>query len=134
MPPPPSDSCEIAPGETLKNGYKRIVRDGKKWRAHRWRWTQTYGPIPDGLWVLHKCDNPACWRLDHLFLGTRQDNIDDMHSKGRGAKHEKHSSAKLTYADVEVIRRSPLSGNELARRFGVSSMAISKVRTNKTWV
>lgn len=52
--------------------------------AHRFSWELANGPIPDGLWVLHHCDNPPCVRPDHLFLGTQSANVADMHSKGRG--------------------------------------------------
>lgn len=51
--------------------------------AHRYAWELTWGTVPDGLWVLHHCDNPPCVRLDHLFLGTAADNVADMMAKGR---------------------------------------------------
>jgi hypothetical protein len=55
-------------------------------RSHRAAWKLTHGPIPDGLQVLHRCDNPPCCNPAHLFLGTQQDNIADMHKKGRYRK------------------------------------------------
>lgn len=51
--------------------------------AHRWSWQHANGPLPDGLFVLHHCDNPPCVRLSHLFLGTLSDNMQDMIAKGR---------------------------------------------------
>jgi hypothetical protein len=68
-------------------GYGKIQRPGTRITegAHRASYELNIGPIPTGLWVLHKCDNRKCVRPDHLFLGTCQDNIDDMHAKGRGA-------------------------------------------------
>jgi hypothetical protein len=51
--------------------------------GHRFAWELAYGPIPDGLWVLHHCDNPPCVNIDHLYLGTVKDNTADMMRRGR---------------------------------------------------
>lgn len=69
-------------------GYGRLAGpDGyQKIGAHRASWLINRGPIPDGLWVLHKCDNRRCVNPDHLFLGTCEDNVHDMWEKGRGSK------------------------------------------------
>lgn len=67
------------------NGYGMILMpDGRLRGAHRVAWELANGPIPDGLFVLHHCDNRACVRPDHLFLGTQGDNVRDMYAKGRG--------------------------------------------------
>ncbi len=58
-------------------------RSGIKWRVTRLIWTVTEGPIPEGQFVLHECDNPRCINLDHLFLGTAKENSEDMVRKGR---------------------------------------------------
>lgn len=73
-------------GPRFRGGYGRTasrVLDNSK-IAHRVAWIEVNGPVPEGLLVLHSCDNPPCVNVEHLFLGTNQDNTDDMLAKGRG--------------------------------------------------
>ena len=117
-------------------GYGRIRREGETWRAHRWAWYQTFGPIPTGLFVLHKCDVPTCINPDHLFLGTQADNNRDKKEKGRAFKPsgEINHNAKLTASDIEFIRHSDLSGAALGRMFGVTRTCICSVRRRRCWL
>jgi hypothetical protein len=80
-----TDGCWLWTGATLPNGYGHMNIRSKHWFPHRYAWTLTNGPIPDGLWVLHRCDTPLCCRPDHLFLGTSYDNVQDMIAKGRNS-------------------------------------------------
>lgn len=75
--------CIEFEGYRNPRGYGRIMREGRNWLATRWFWTQAHGTIPDGLYVLHKCDNPPCINLDHLYLGTAADNARDASERGR---------------------------------------------------
>lgn len=75
--------CREWCGYRTTGGYGVVQRHGRKMRVHRRVWEMVYGPIPAGLVVLHLCDNPACFRLDHLRLGTKKDNTRDMVAKGR---------------------------------------------------
>lgn len=110
-------------------------------RAHRVSWVLHYGRIPDGLHVLHKCDNPKCVRPTHLFLGTALVNAQDRKAKGRGkavgpGKGEAHHSAKLTGQDVLDIRKrlaAGESGKELAKEYGIAGSTVSNLRTGKRW-
>lgn len=70
-------------GSKDKDGYGYIKRDGITWKAHRASYSEWTGTIPKGLWVLHRCDNPSCVNPEHLWLGTAQDNLNDMVAKGR---------------------------------------------------
>lgn len=96
-----------------RNGYGRMIigsrTDGtrKTVSTHRLSYELHYGEIPQGMEICHKCDNPCCINPDHLFAGTRQDNVDDRERKGRNnpPKGEKHAKAKLTELDVLTIRK-----------------------------
>ena len=124
-------------GANFANGYGSICKNGKQGYVHRFSWELHYGAIPENLWVLHHCDNRHCVRPDHLFLGTRLDNVRDMEAKGRGRQlaGEQHNMAKLTEADVREIRakRGIVVGRELARTFGVTPTTISHIQKMQHW-
>ena len=116
-------------------GYGAMFRDGKTLLAHRHAWIEANGPIPDGMCVLHTCDNPACVNPTHLFLGTHADNMADMASKGRhhDVKGEKHHNARLTDHAVYFIRACGLPSRFLADVFSVTINHIWLVRNHKVW-
>lgn len=138
-----SGECWVWMGtcDSCPSNYGRFRLGKKKERAHRVSWMLSFGSIPEGMWVLHHCDNPPCVRPEHLFLGTNSINQKDAVRKGRqhgprrgqAARGEMSGSARLTEDDIRLIRISPESQRELGRRFGVSGVAIHKIRTRKTW-
>jgi hypothetical protein len=114
---------------------------GKRVLAHRFSWELHFGSIPDGLFVCHHCDNRACVRPDHLFLGTAADNTADMDSKGRrvsrGPQGEHHPTHKLTDALVIEIRtryvQESVTVYDLARVYGVHPATMQLLLTRRTW-
>jgi hypothetical protein len=104
--------------------------------AHRVAWILTFGPIPDGICVCHKCDNRGCVNPNHLFLGTVAENIRDRDAKNRQNKGEKMKSAKLSRDDVLKIRELHKAGvrySELARQFSVTWSTIKSACDYTTW-
>jgi hypothetical protein len=75
--------CWVWLGSGTTDRYGQIRVGSKMVYVHRLAYELTYGVIPAGMSVLHRCDNPSCCRPEHLFLGTQQDNIRDMENKGR---------------------------------------------------
>ena len=125
-----SGDCWTWTGSTFASGYGRACVDSRIVRAHRVAWEVTNGPIPKGMWVLHRCDNPPCVRPDHLFLGDRSDNMVDASQKGRLA------TIKLDPIRVRAIRAEYADGvplRALARTYGVDRSNIQQIVKRKTW-
>jgi hypothetical protein len=93
-----------------------------------------------GKVVMHLCDNPPCYRLSHLRIGTQTDNCNDMWAKGRArpgtTSGALHPAAKFTEADIESVRIELAAGTPglvLARRYGVHHSTIYRIRDGRTW-
>ena len=119
--------CWIWTAGKFSQGYGGFKINGKTEKAHRISWTLTYGEIPDGLDVLHDCDNRPCVRPNHLFLGTHQDNMTDMVNKGRSKKGESNGRAKLTQKEVLQLR----AGKEISTQ--VSPRQLKRILTEEQW-
>jgi hypothetical protein len=116
---------------SLSKGYGHIRINGVHRKANRVSYELFIGPIPEGMDVLHKCDNPPCVRPDHFFPGTHTDNMKDCISKKRNAFGERHGRVKLTDEQVKEIRRVYSLGNSshqsLAEIFGVTDAQIGRI-------
>lgn len=131
------DQCWIWQG-SKRGQYGGLMFRGKRDGAHRVSYLINCGEIPEGIDVLHRCDNPLCVNPAHLFLGTHADNMHDMKMKGRAKapRGERANAGKLTAAEVLQIRellKIGLTHREIAACFGVSQVAVTNIHTGATW-
>jgi hypothetical protein len=134
-------------------GYGNFYWGGRAHKAHRVSWEIHNGPIPDGVCVLHHCDNPRCVHPDHLYIGDKQDNARDREKRNRsnhatGERHgrythpgqtrgSKNGRSKLTEQQVRELLNSHYKQGtckaELARRYGVSDTTVCNIVSGKLW-
>lgn len=122
-------------------GHIGVAEGGERWDviAHRLAYVLMVGPIPDGLDVLHSCDNPPCCNPAHLFVGTRRDNNRDKAAKGRAnaPSGSGHHKARLSEAAVADIRRRLDSGKataaELATEYGTTAATVRRAGRGALW-
>lgn len=133
------DGCWTWAAYATPLGYGKFGVDGDVKRSHRVSYEIFVGKIPEGLFVCHKCDNPACVNPEHLFVGTQADNMRDMSNKGRGvsppiSNGEDHPMSKLTGEDVIWIRGlSHLGLPKLSKLFSVTRQNIFRILARKSW-
>jgi len=103
--------------------------------AHRIAYIIQYGSIPDGMFILHKCDNAKCINHEHLELGDHKKNMADRDERGRTAKGENNGTNKLTTEQVKYIFDNPdkKTGTELANEFGISGAHVSRIKLGQIW-
>ena len=127
------NNCVLWNKSRNQDGYGHQRFNGQVCGAHRVAWQKANGPIPKGMLVLHKCDNPPCVNVDHLFLGTHADNKHDCMSKGRHKlpdnSGEKHGMSKLSNSDVRLIKtlKGCFLQREIGAMFGVDQSHISDI-------
>lgn len=129
------DKCWNWLGVKNAHGYGHIRFNGRIRLAHRVAWGLCYGEIPEGLMVLHKCDNPSCVRLGHLYLGTALDNARD--AKERCHRKKITQGRKLNIRQAEEIRKkyfsTKTSTRKLAKEYNVGQATVWGIIHFESW-
>jgi hypothetical protein len=150
-----TDGCWTRSGASNGQGYSIATLDGQRIYAHRLSYILHFGGIPDGLDVLHKCDNPPCVRPDHLFAGTHRDNMTDMVAKNRHdgsgirialaalaadrsvmARGEGHGQSKVTENMVRDIRERARRGESqrsIADAMPITQVTVGRIIRREIW-
>lgn len=127
------DECWLWTGARNAKGYGKLGN----LTASRISWELAHERIPDGLFVCHHCDVPACVNPTHLFLGTHRDNMNDRTQKGRTPRNiGERSKSKLTTEQALEIRRRYQAGEKprhIRRDFGVCGSVVSAIGRGKSW-
>ena len=123
-------SCWLWTGALDYQGYGMVRFQGKVKRAHLVSFMHFCEEIPEGMKIMHDCDEPSCVNPMHLTLGTQKENVHDMLAKGRRTQN------KLTESDVEDIRKMIDEGykqSEIAREFGIDQSHVSRIKYGYQW-
>lgn len=133
------NKCWEWSGTRYRGGYGGItLAGGKNTGSHRASWELHFGPIPDGMYVCHHCDNPPCCNPLHLFVAHQKDNMKDMRSKGRHTPLRGSLSPLSLLKEADVLKIACMLSNGDTHRtigaaFGVSQNVISKIAIGASW-
>jgi hypothetical protein len=133
--------CWIWTGGARSNArgvlYPRHWLDNKtSCGAHRFSYRLKNGEIPKGMYVCHNCDTPMCVNPDHLFIGTHQDNMNDMVVKRRsffGRGEDKKGRAKLTNKQAKEIREMKMSQSKIGKLFNISQTTVGRIKRGESY-
>ncbi len=121
--------CWLWTRAATEKGYGVVYIDGVRWKAHRFAYANTVGPIPEGLDILHNCDNPPCCNPRHLKPGTNEDNVRDMISKGRNSPPPNNAGWNKLKIPADVLKLlGTMPDYKIAEQFGFTKSVIARRR------
>ena len=130
---PDANGCRNWLAYCSKKGYGQFRLNDEIKKAHRVAYELIKGLIPEGLHILHSCDNPKCVNPEHLSIGTNNDNVKDKMNKNRQLKGIQFPQSKLTEAQVLEIRASDKTTRVLAKIYNVGKTTIADIKNNTAW-
>lgn len=129
--------CVIWMKSCNDGGYGQVKINGRLQRTHRVSWELSFGLIPKGMNVLHRCDTRCCVNPNHLFLGTQKDNMVDASTKKRikmpCQKGSLHSRAKLSETDILNIREDKRDNKTIAASYAISKSHVGNIKSKSKW-
>lgn len=124
-------------GSKSKKGYGLFDARCGESRAHRVSWMFSFGNVPNGVFVLHSCDNPSCVNPNHLFLGSAKDNTQDMIRKSRdsliGSKNSQAKLSEVSIVEIKTLYQSGISISKISSLFNVVYETIWDIVNGNTW-
>jgi hypothetical protein len=136
------DGCHLWRGYVAPNGYARGRIDGLSVPVHRAAWVAENGPMTFGLDACHKCDVRNCINPEHIFPGSRRENMQDCALKKRLGFHtspenmprgERHGAAKLTLEQAMEVWASCDEAGTISKRFGIDGSVVCKIKKGSLW-
>lgn len=128
-----SISCWLWVGAKEADGYGRFDIEHKHIRAHRFSWILHNGPVPNGLGILHRCNNTSCVNPSHLYAGTPKDNALDTVNSGNTTTGVKNGNSKLNNEAVRAIRNDQRCQRVIAKEHDISAQTVCTIKKGRTW-
>lgn len=122
------DDCWLWKSNKDKDGYGTMRSGKQNKRAHRVSYEQYVGKIPEGKFILHSCNNPACVNPNHLRIGTHKDNMKDRNNSGNYLKNEKHFNSKFSDETVKKVRSATGTYKQIGLMFNMSATQVGNIK------